>query len=168
MILYSLRCFVTATLGVVALVAGSPVEARSWLAIDALRTRLSREGVRVVQRDCPQRGLQGLYHPHSDTLVVCRSHRNAAQVWDTLAHEATHRMQQCAGGSITRRDQHRVMFAALNRSHPAEIASLRAYPRAEQLAELEARYTAKLPPDQVLQLFDRYCGGQTRLFLSSS
>lgn len=103
------RCSVPALLGVVALATSSPVEAQSWLAIDALRTRLSREGVRVVQRDCPQRGLQGLYH------------------------------------------------------HPVELASLRAYPRAEQLAELEARYTAKLPPDQVLHLFDRYCGGQTRL-----
>jgi hypothetical protein len=158
-----LRCFVTASLGVVALAASSPVEARSWSAIDALRTRLSREGVRVVQRDCPQRGLQGLYHPRSDTLVVCRYHRSPAEVWDTLAHEATHRMQQCAGGAITKRDQHQAMFVALNRSHPAEIASLRAYPRAQQLAELEARYTAKLPPDQVLHLFDRYCGGQTRL-----
>jgi hypothetical protein len=158
-----LRCLSTAFLGVVALAAGSSVEASTWPAIDALRTRLSRAGVRVVQRDCPQRGLQGLYHPRSDTLVVCRSHRNAAQVWDTLAHEATHRMQQCAGGAISRRDQHRGMFAALKRSHPAEIASLRVYPGTEQLAELEARYTAKLPPDQVLHLFDRYCGGQTRL-----
>ena len=123
-----LRCFVTASLGVVALAASSPVEPQSWLAIDALRTRLGREGVRVVQRDCPQRGLQGLYHLRSDTLVVCRSHR----------------------------------------SHPAGIASLRAYPRAQQLAELEARSTAKLPPDQVLHLFDRYCGSKTRLFPSSS
>lgn len=157
------RCSVPALLGVVALATSPPVEAQSWLAIDALRTRLSQEGVRVVQRDCPQRGLQGLYHPRSDTLVVCRSHRSPAQVWDTLAHEATHRMQQCAGGSITRRDQHQAMAAALSRRYPVELASLRAYPRAEQLAELEARYTAKLPPDQVLHLFDRYCGGQTRL-----
>ena len=157
------RCSVPALLGVVALATSSSVEAQSWLAIDALRTRLSQEGVRVVQRDCPQRGLQGLYLRRSETLVGCRSHRSPAQVCDTLAHEATHRMQQCAGGAITKRDQHQAMVVALNRSHPAEIASLRAYPRAEQLAELEARYTAKLPPDQVLHLFDRYCGGQTRL-----
>ncbi|MFM1900739.1 MAG: hypothetical protein RLZZ216_1315 [Cyanobacteriota bacterium] len=158
-----LFCFGTVSFWILASGSTASVEARTWSDIDALRTRLSRAGVNVVQRDCPQRGLQGSYHPRSDTLVVCRSHSDPNQVWDTLAHEATHRMQQCAGGAITKRDQHRALYVALSRSHPAEIASLRAYPRAQQLSELEARYTAKLPPNQVLYLFDRYCGGQTHI-----
>tara|TARA_B100000614_G_scaffold100726_1_gene90518 strand:+ start:153 stop:320 length:168 start_codon:yes stop_codon:yes gene_type:complete len=54
------------------------------------------------------------------------------------------------------------MYSALARSHPAEVRSIRRYPRQQQLAELEARYTAKLPPRDVLQLFDRYCGAQLR------
>ena len=83
---------------VLALLSAGPASARSWDAIDALRDRLTRAGVRVVQQDCSRRGLQGLYHPRSDSVVVCRSHRTPAQVWDTLAHEATHRMQRCAGG----------------------------------------------------------------------
>ncbi|CAI8331849.1 MAG: Uncharacterised protein [Cyanobium sp. ARS6] len=135
----------------------------SWEAIDVLRNKLTRSGVRVLQRDCAQKGLQGLYHPRSDTVVVCRSHRSPAQVWDTLAHEATHRMQRCAGGSISDRKHHRAMYSALARSHPAEVRSLRVYPRQQQLAELEARYTAKLPPGDVLRLFDRYCGAQIRV-----
>ena len=52
------------------------------------------------------------------------------------------------------------MYSALARSHPAEVGSIRSYPRQQQLSELEARYTAKLPPQDVLKLFDRDCGGQ--------
>ena len=142
---------------VLGLMSAGPASSRSWDAIDALRDRLTRAGVRVVQQDCSRRGLQGLYHPRSDSVVVCRSHRTPAQVWDTLAHEATHRMQRCAGGSITDRRHHRAMYAALSRSHPDEVRSMRGYPRQQQLAELEARYTAKLPPKEVFRLFDRYC-----------
>ena len=115
----------------------------SWEAIYVLRNKLLQAGVRVVQKDCSQRGLQGLYHPSSDTLVVCRSHRSPDQVWDTLAHEATHRMQRCAGGPISNQKHHRAMYSALARSHPAEVRSIRVYPRQHQLAELEARFTAK-------------------------
>ena len=144
------------------LLVAIPAQAVSWEAIDVLRNKLTRAGVRVVQKDCSQRGLQGLYHPSSDTLVVCRSHRSPAQVWDTLAHEATHRMQRCVGGPISDRKHHRAMYSALARSHPAEVRSIRVYPRQHQLAELEARYTAKLPPRDVLHLFDRYCGAELR------
>jgi hypothetical protein len=38
------------------------------------------------------------------------------------------------------------------------LASLQLYPASRRLSELEARYTAKLDPDQVLKLFQRYCG----------
>lgn len=158
------RCLALWFGGVSVVVLGVlPAHATSWEAIDALRGRLTRAGVRVVQQDCSRRGLQGLYHPRSDTLVVCRSHQTPSQVWDTLAHEATHRMQTCAGGPITDQRHHRSMAAALMRNHPSEFRSMRAYPRNQQLAELEARYTAKLPPQQVLRLFDRYCGSQIRV-----
>jgi hypothetical protein len=136
--------------------AASP---RSWSAVDALRTRLEESGVRVVQDDCrrlPQ--VLGLYHRPSDRIVICRVHGDSAAVWDTLAHEATHRMQACWGGSITRPEEQNRMAAALSRNYPQELNSLRAYPASKRLAELEARYTAKLPPDQVIGLFDRYCG----------
>jgi len=69
-------------------------------------------------------------------------------------------MQRCAGGPISERQHHRAMYSALARSHPAEVRSIRSYPRQQQLSELEARYNAKLPPQDVLKLFDRYCGGQ--------
>ena len=145
------------------LLVPAPVHAQSWAAVDALRTKLTSHGVRVVQRDCSTPGLQGAYHPKNDTLIVCRTHRNAAQVWNTLAHEATHRMQSCAGGSITLPSQHRMMSRVLRRETPQEWKSIRAYPRGQHLAELEARYTAKLPAKDVLKLFDRYCGSTVRV-----
>ncbi len=136
---------------------GAPASATTWQAIDALRARLASAGVTVVQRNCPRRGLQGLYHSGNDTIVICRAHRTPAAVWNTLAHEATHRMQACAGGSITHRHHRQSMARTLASDSPNDLRSLQSYPRGQQLAELEARYTAQLPPEQVLQLFDRYC-----------
>ena len=155
----SIACFTPVLL----LLAAAPVHAQSWAAVDALRTKLTSHGVRVIQGDCLTRGLQGAYHPKNDTLIVCRTHRNAAQVWNTLAHEATHRMQSCAGGLITLPNQHRMMSRVLRRETPNEWKLIRAYPRSQLLAELEARYTAKLPANDVMKLFDRYCGSTFRV-----
>ncbi len=129
-----------------------------WKAIDRLRQKLVTHGVSVVQQDCGQRGLQGLYHQASDTIVICRTHADPLAVWNTLAHEATHRMQVCRGGPITDPRHHNAMASALARWAPIEWHSLQNYPARERLGELEARYTARLPPEQVLQLFERYCG----------
>ena len=136
----------------------SPTEARAsrWSDVDALRLKLERNGVRVTQGDC-KRGLQGAYDSRRDFLIVCRAHRTPAQVWNTLAHEAAHRMQDCAGGLISRPEHVQAMVNTLSRYSPQDIASLRAYPRSQHRIEIEARYTAKLPPQQVMQLFDRYC-----------
>jgi hypothetical protein len=150
-------CAASAVLSGVLAATGGPAVATTWQAIDALRARLASAGVTVVQRDCPRRGLQGLYHSGNDTIVICRAHRTPAAVWNTLAHEATHRMQACAGGSITHRHHHRAMAGTLASYSPDDLRSLQSYPRGQQLAELEARYTAQLPPEQVLRLFDRYC-----------
>jgi hypothetical protein len=145
--------------GVSVLVNAAPAPALDhWQAIDQLRLRLSQAGVQVVQRDCGQRGLQGLYHQASDTIVICRAHREPAAVWNTLAHEATHRMQACRGGSITDPRHHRAMAAAVGQSDPKDLRSLNLYPAKQRLSELEARYTARLAPNQVIQLFERYCG----------
>ena len=130
----------------------------SWADIDNLRSLLTAHGAKVLQQDCNQRGLQGLYHDRSDTIVICRVHRDPQAVWNTLAHEATHRMQACAGGSITDSRQHAAMARALATYEPQEWRSIALYPREQQLSELEARYTARLAPDQVPRLFRRYCG----------
>jgi hypothetical protein len=138
-----------------------PRRSPTWADIDTLRTLLMANGARVVQQDCNQPGLQGLYHGNSGTIVICRVHRDPAAVWNTLAHEATHRMQDCAGGPITHAAHHQAMAQALASGAPQEWRSLRSYPRSEQLSELEARYTARLAPEQVPRLFRRYCGGPT-------
>ena len=141
--------------------AGTPPGRRppSWADIDNLRTLLTAHGTKVLQQDCNQRGLQGLYHDRSDTIVICRVHRDPQAVWNTLAHEATHRMQACAGGSITDPRHHQAMARALATYEPQEWRSIAIYPREQQLSELEARYTARLPPEQVPRLFRRYCNG---------
>ena len=139
--------------------SAAPAHSRNWDAIDALRQRLEAKGARVVQRDCQSLPrVQGLYHRPSDQIVICRVHQNPAAVWDTLAHEAAHRMQACYGRSLTRPALHRQMARTLARRYPHELASLQLYPASRRLSELEARYTAKLDPDQVLNLFQRYCG----------
>lgn len=140
-------------------VASSPRQAPTWADIDNLRTLLMAHGTKVVQQDCNQRGLQGLYHDGSDTIVICRVHRSPTAVWNTLAHEATHRMQACAGGSITDPRRHAAMAQALATYEPEEWRSIALYPRQQQLSELEARYTARLAPEQVPRLLRRYCGG---------
>ena len=146
----------------------SPVARRppSWADIDNLRALLMAHGTRVVQQDCNQRGLQGLYHDGSDTIVICRVHRDPQAVWNTLAHEATHRMQACAGGAITDPRQHGAMARALATYQPEEWRSIAIYPREQQISELEARYTARLPPEQVPRLFRRYCDGSSPSTLS--
>jgi hypothetical protein len=131
----------------------------SWADIDSLRSLLMAHGTKVVQQDCNQSGLQGLYHGRSDTIVICRVHRDPQAVWNTLAHEATHRMQACAGGSITDPRQHQAMARALASYAPEEWRSIALYPREQQLSELEARYTARLPPEQVPRLLRRFCNG---------
>jgi hypothetical protein len=138
----------------------------SWQEIDALRGLLVASGSNVVQRDCNQQGLQGLYHQPSRTIVICRVHNDRSAVWNTLAHEATHRMQACAGGTITHAEHHGAMANALATYDPLEWRSLKAYPAREQLGELEARYTAHLPPTQVLKLFRRFCGAPNSPTLS--
>ncbi len=65
-------------------------------------------------------------------------------------------MQACRGGAITDPRHHRAMAAALARRSPQDLASLKMYPPQERIGELEARYTAQLPPAQVIQLFERY------------
>ena len=140
--------------------ASVPVQARSWADVDALRWRLERNGVRVSQVDC-QRGLQGAYDSRRNNLVVCRAHRTPGQVWNTLAHEAAHRMQDCAGGPISKPEFTRTMLNTLQRYSPEDVASLRAYPKRQHRSEIEARYTAQLPPQQVMKLFDRYCGARS-------
>ena len=139
----------------------SESKASRWSDVDALRLRLERNGVRVTQGDC-KRGLQGAYDSRRNYLIVCRAHRTPGQVWNTLAHEAAHRMQDCAGGLISRPEHVQAMVNTLSRYSPQDIASLRAYPRSQHRIEIEARYTAKLPPQQVMQLFDRYCSGPQR------
>ena len=146
--------------GLLCFAVSGPVQARSWAEVDALRWRLERKGVRGSQTDC-QHGLQGAYDSRRNSLVVCRAHRSPGQVWNTLAHEAAHRMQDCAGGPISKPEYTQTMLSTLRRYSPEDVAALRAYPRRQHRSEIEARYTAQLPPQQVMRLFDRYCGARS-------
>ena len=94
--------------------AAVPVQNRSWADVDALRWRLERNGVRMSQVDC-QRGLQGANDSRRNKLVVCRAHRSPGQVWNTLADEAAHRMQDCAGGAISKPEYTQTMLNILRR-----------------------------------------------------
>ena len=70
-------------------------------------------------------------------------------------------MQDCAGGPISKPELTRTMLNTLRHYSPEDVASLRAYPRQQHRSEIEARYTAQLPPQQAMKLFDRYCGARS-------
>ena len=106
------RCLLS--FGLFSVEATVPVQARSWADVDALLCSLERNGVRVFQADC-QRGLQGAYDSRRDRLVVCRAHRSPGQVSNSLAHEAAHRMQDYAGGPISKPEYTRTMLNKLRR-----------------------------------------------------
>ena len=80
---------------------------------------------------------------------------------DANADEAAQRIQECAGGAIFKPEYTRTMLNKLRRYSPEDVASLRAYPRRQHRSEIEASYMAQLPPQQVMKLFDRYCGARS-------
>lgn len=59
---------------------------------------LALGGVRVaVSSDCDH-GVEGLYHPSYNMLILCEGVSHTGGIGDTLRHEATHAAQDCKDG----------------------------------------------------------------------
>ena len=74
--------------------SGTRARMPTWADIDNLRSLLMAHGSRVVQRDCNQRGLQGLYQEGSDTIVICRVDRKSTRL--NSSHSSVSRMPSSA------------------------------------------------------------------------
>lgn len=97
-------------------------------------------------------------------LVLCRNGVNLADVeavWEVMAHEATHIMQSCNGGSVIA-DQYMPRTFRELRTMAPHYAKLidRSYASSDQRLEAEAFWMELQSPDTVIELFRRLCGSR--------
>jgi hypothetical protein len=59
---------------------------------------LARGGVRVAVSTSCDNGIEGLYHPGYNVLILCEGVTHTGGIGDTLRHEATHAAQDCKDG----------------------------------------------------------------------
>jgi len=59
---------------------------------------LARGGARVAVSSSCGHGIEGLYHPDYNVLILCEGVTHTGGIGDTLRHEATHAAQDCKDG----------------------------------------------------------------------
>ena len=156
-------------LAVMLLAGGQALHAASLEDIRALEDRITAAGVQTsVRVDCPanhagyvQRDQRGRHH-----LVVCRNAVDLTDldaVWEVMAHESTHIMQACAGGTVIA-DDHMPRTVRELRSMAPHYAKLieRGYPSVDQRLEAEAFWMELQTPATVIRLFETLCSGSPK------
>lgn len=151
-------------LAVLLLAGGQVLHAASLEDIRALEDRITAAGVLTsVRGDCPanhagyvQRDGRGRHH-----LVLCRNAVDLTDldaVWEVMAHESTHIMQACAGGTVIA-DDHMPRTVRELRSMAPHYAKLieRGYPSVDQRLEAEAFWMELQTPATVIRLFENFC-----------
>ena len=141
-------------------VSAAPVPA-GWHHVEGLEVVLTSHGVPVVYRDnCPD-GLEGLYDPRGNQVLMCRNTmpNTPENYWNTLAHESVHVMQVCRDASPLSVGLERVQAKMLEGTPEREkLYIISAYPPEQRLYELEARWVANtFDPDAVIRLLDDSC-----------
>lgn len=146
------------------LVAGTAAAA-SLEDISTLERLVNAAGVvTLVADNCPPRHA-GFYERDAagqHRLVLCRNGVDLGDVeavWEVMAHEATHIMQACRGGSVIADDSMPRTIRELRTMAP-HCAKLidRSYARADQRLEAEAFWMELQTPGQVISLFRQLCG----------
>lgn len=132
--------------------------------ISTLERLINAAGVATVVADaCPPRHA-GFYEKDAagrQRLVLCRAGVDLGDVdavWEVMAHEATHIMQVCNGGTVIADAYMPRTFRELRTMAP-HYAKLIAgsYPRSEQRLEAEAFWMELQAPDTVISLFRQVC-----------
>ncbi|MEB3183435.1 MAG: hypothetical protein VKN15_03485 [Cyanobacteriota bacterium] len=120
--------------------------------------------VTLVADDCPPRHA-GFYERDAagrHRLVLCRNGVDLGDVeavWEVMAHEATHIMQACRGGSVIADDSMPRTIRELRTMAPHYAKLIdRSYAPADQRLEAEAFWMELQTPGQVISLFRRLCG----------
>lgn len=146
-----------------ALFAGA-ASASSVEDISTLERLINAAGVAtVVADDCPAR-YAGYYEKDKSghhRLVLCRNGvdmADAEAVWEVMAHESTHIMQVCNGGTVIA-DAYMPRTVRELRTMAPHYAKLidRSYPEAERRLEAEAFWMELQTPDTVVGLFRQLC-----------
>ncbi|MDA7985379.1 MAG: hypothetical protein MPI81_00950 [Synechococcus sp. H1_metabat_bins_2.tsv.006] len=141
-------------------ISAAPVPAR-WGQVQELEQVLAVQGVPVEYRDnCPA-GLEGLYDPRLNKVLMCTNTMpdRSANYWNTLAHESVHVMQVCRNASPLSSGLKGIQREMLDATPQQEkMYILSAYPPEQRLFELEARWVANnFDPPAVINLLKDSC-----------
>ena len=151
-----------------ALIAGLaiavPANATSWADVNRLEALVANTGTDVTAKDCGDRRAYGYYHFNKaqdiDELVVCTNTtdmKDADEVWEVLAHEATHTMQACVGGPVIPDKYVPRVLRELQEVAPHYYRLLNEYSGHQKRIELEAFWMELRSPAQVYKFFESAC-----------
>ena len=146
------------------LVIAAPASATSWQDINTLENLVAGTGTSVEALDCETEGYYGYYRFDKsegiDELVICKNtvdFSDPDEVWETLAHEATHTMQACKGGPILPDKYVPRVLRELQETAPHYYKLLQTYSGDHKRFELEAFWMELRAPSQVMGLFKASC-----------
>ena len=142
-----------------------PAIASSQADIDDLTALIKKGGTEIVYTDCKDKSSAGHYtyskKKKIDRLTICKDSFDAKDTdshWEVLAHEATHIMQRCNGGTLLKDDHHPRVWRRLKAQAPHYVELLRSqYRDAHQMLEAEAFVMELQTPEMVKDWFVDYC-----------
>ena len=141
-----------------------PASATSWADVNRLEALVANTGTDVSAKDCGDRKAYGYYHFNKaqdiDQLVVCSNTTDMSdpdEVWEVLAHEATHTMQACVGGPVIPDKYVPRVLRELQEVAPHYYRILNEYNGDQKRIELEAFWMELRSPKQVYTFFESAC-----------
>jgi hypothetical protein len=149
-----------ASLALFSLVGTFPAQANTMADVETLIQTLTALGTKVKAGNCEQKNLYGFYVAKQDQMVICVdsiSGKDPSILWDTLAHETTHKMQACIGGFLMPPTHVGAMMRELKAIYPETLKDLDIYSSGEMRYELESRWMELQTPAAVLQLLGTAC-----------
>ena len=149
-----------ASLALFSLAGGLPAQANTKADVETLVNTLVASGTKVMVGNCQQKNLYGFYLPKGDQMVICADSlagKDPGILWDTLAHETTHKIQACLGGFMMPPSYVGSMIRELRAMYPETMRDLELYNSSQMRYELEARWMELQTPATVLQLFNGAC-----------
>jgi hypothetical protein len=143
----------------------APAMASTPVDIDDLKALIKKGGTEIVYIDCKDKSTAGKYSYSKkkkiDRLTICKDSfdpKDTDTHWEVLAHEATHIMQRCNGGTLLVAEHHPRVWRRLKAKAPhyAELLQER-YRDADQIHEAEAFVMELQSPEMVKEWFVDYC-----------
>lgn len=142
-----------------------PAMASTPVDIDDLKALIKKGGTEIVYIACKDKSTAGKYSYSKkkkiDRLTICKDSfdpKDTDTHWEVLAHEATHIMQRCNGGTLLVAEHHPRVWRRLKAKAPhyAELLQEQ-YRDADQIHEAEAFVMELQSPEMVKEWFVDYC-----------